>query len=383
MSALQQHLCLNRANFAINPKQSFDDAELFFGQSRNKEIIKKIETGYLAGYIPRIYLYGNYGTGKTHLLYHLKHHFDNHKEPINVLAIVVQMQVETKSRYQTLHKKMLEAIGIEVMKDAYLSYAAQLGLDREAKLHELFPEANTYTAMQLLPSGKMLQTLSWRWLSGEKLSNADLQNLGVTSNLDDTGELVAVLVHIGELFKRTGRHLLFLVDESEGLHVVTQEDARRSWHDAFRRLSDQQDNQSIGWILTFYTVMANEPPPFMMEADIVTRLGREGMVTLDPLAPVEVRKFLFDLLAAFIDRDCAKERIAEQSLATTAELFPFTESGLDAFIAHAETAPELMIPRVILKAVTALALEALREGHAVFDADLVEAVVPQEFADLT
>ncbi|MCZ7577050.1 MAG: hypothetical protein M5U18_08440 [Dehalococcoidia bacterium] len=383
MPTLKEILCLNRPNFAINPKQSFDDAQLFFGQAQNKEIISNIETGYMAGYLPRIYLFGNYGTGKTHLLYHLKHHFDNVKTPFDVMAYVVTVESDSRTRYQSLHKKLLDAVGLKAVTDAFNDYTMGLGADREAKLRELFPENNTLTAMRLLQAGQMLQTLAWRWLSGEKLSNAELGNLGITSNLQESGDLVDALVHVGELFKRTDRHLFFMVDESESLQVVSNRDSQRSWHDAFRRLADHQDNQSIGWMLTFYTTMANEAPEFMLEGDITTRLGREGQVTLEPLAPVEVKRFLGDLLEAFIDRDCAKERIQSEGLPTTPALFPFTQDGFDAFVDQAQAAPELAIPRVILKAVTALALEALRTGRTIFDASLVEEVVPQEFSDLS
>src|SRR3954454_2370045 len=99
MTSLQSQLCLTRPNFQINPKQSFEDAKLYFGQNRNTQIIQDIVTGYMAGYVPRRYVLGNYGTGKTHLLYHLKHHFEQEDQEHGVVPVVVQIEAEGKTRF--------------------------------------------------------------------------------------------------------------------------------------------------------------------------------------------------------------------------------------------------------------------------------------------
>lgn len=380
LQTLQDYLCLNRPNFQINPKQSFDDASLYFGKARNDEIINDIETGYLAGYVPRIYIFGNYGSGKTHLLYHLKHHFDRAEGPMKVIPLVVQVEAESRTRYQPLHKRFMEAIGIERVQRAYLDWRFA-GDDPDARLLALFGP-NTYTVMQLLNAGPAMAPLAWRWLCGEKLSTKEQADLGVTSAPSDTGELVELLVTIGELFKKIGQHLLFLVDESESLHNVTNADAQSSWHEAFRRLADANDNQAIGWILTFYATDYAEAPQFMLQGDITTRLGKGGQIVLEPLVPVEVKGFLSDLLKAFVDRNCATKIIAEDNLPTTVATYPFTEEGFSAFVDHAGAAQENAIPRTILRALTACALEALRKKRRVLDRELVDLTVPSEFAEL-
>ena len=112
--------------------------------------------------------------------------------------------------------------------------------------------------------------------------------------LVETGDLVDVLVTVGELFKRIGQHILFLVDEGENLHAVSNADAQRSWHDAFRRLADQNDNQSLGWIMTFYETIHEGAPPFMFEGDITSVLqnqlidGRDSIKTVG-MVPYDFR----------------------------------------------------------------------------------------------
>jgi hypothetical protein len=381
MNSLQEQLCLNRPNFQINPKQSFDDARLYFGRDQDQKIAQDIQTGYMAGYVPRIYMFGNYGTGKTHLLYHLKHQFAQGDTAVKIAPYVVQIEAETRTRYQALHKRLLDAVGIEALEKAYLDYGFASGGERERRFRELFEDPNVYQVMQLLPTGTANKILAWRWLTGERLSPAEQKDLGVTSVLTETGDLVQLLVTVGQLFKRTGQNLLFLIDEAEGLHNVSNEDAQGSWHDAFRRLSDPNDNQSVGWILAFYETLHNDAPKFMMLADITTRLGKGGQVRLDPMKPVEVRAFLLDLLKAFVDRKCVEMLISSPNTKTTVDFYPFTESGLKAFIEHSGAAPEKAIPRTILSALTSCALEALRRNTRIFDADLVNDVVPAEFVD--
>jgi hypothetical protein len=381
VKTLQDHFCLNRENFQINPKQSIQDALLFFGKDRNKTLIERIVRGYRAGYVPRIYLFGNYGTGKTHLLYHLKHHFDTSPDE-GVIAIVVQVEAESRTRFQSLHKRLLDGIGTDRLEKAYQDYALAVGLEhRETKFGELFSDPNLYKVIQLIQTGPAMKNLAWRWLTGERLSAAEQSQLGVTRSLLETGELVDVLVAIGELFKRTDHRLLFLIDEGEALHNVSNADSQSSWHDAFRRLADTNDNQSVGWILAIYTTLNSDAPRFVIEADIMTRLARAGQIQLDPLGTVEVRQFLTDLLNAFVDKDCASQRLTAAK-APSAKLYPFADAALEAFVGHAAQAPESAIPRVILKALTACALEALEADAVVIDVATVDRVAPAEFAEV-
>jgi hypothetical protein len=380
LKTLQELLCLNRPNFQINPKQSFDDAKLYFGRNQNEKLIGSILTGYMAGYVPRIYLFGNYGTGKTHLLYHLKHYFDNNDDNLKVLPVVVQIEAEGRTRYQALHKRLIDGIGIELLEKTYQDYGYQPG-DRDARYRELFSDPNLYQAMQVMQAGPANKTLSWRWLTGERLSPNEMSLLGVRSLLTDTGDFVDVLVTIGELFRRTGSHLLFLIDEMEALHNVSNEDAQRSWHDAFRRLASDDDNQSVGWIAAFYQTVHDQPPQFMLEEDIMTRIGQAGRVELAPLAPVEVKSFLTDLLTAFVDKDCAAATLRDLKLPEDTSLYPFTNKGLEAFIEHSKAAPQNAIPRTILKALTGCGLEAIRRKQRVLDPPLIDEVVPLAFSE--
>ncbi len=383
MNTLQTQFSLKRPNFQINPKQSIEDARLFFGADRNEEIIEKIKLGYMAGYVPRHYLFGDYGTGKTHLIYHIKHYFERLHSEIAVVPLVVSMEAESKTRYQALHRRLLDAITIDAIEHAYVNYSLELrqdGEDREERFKELFRSANVYNVMQLLATGPANKLVAWRWLTGERLSSSEQDQIGVTGSLVETGDLVDLLVTIGDLFKRVGTNLLFLVDESEVLHNVNNADAQNSWHDAFRRLADSNDNQSVGWILTFYTTMQDEVPRFMFEGDITTRLGNEGIVRLEALETVQVRTFLTELLGEFVDGKQGVERAASLGLDVQEDSYPFTADAFEAFVEHASAMQHNAIPRTILRALTSCALESLSRDSIVIDRDTVDQITPAEFS---
>ena len=383
MNTLQNQFSLKRQNFQINPKQSNQDAKLFFGAQRNEEIIRKIKLGYMAGYVPRYYLLGNYGTGKTHLIYHIKHHFERVDPDINVVPLVVSMEAESRTRYQALHRRLLDAISIDLIEEAYVEYSLHLreqGQDREERFKELFRNASVDNVMRLLATGPANKLVAWRWLTGEKVSSSEQDQIGVTGSLADTGELVDLLVTIGDLFKRVGKSLLFLIDESESLHSVSNADAQSSWHDAFRRLADSNDNQSIGWILTFYTTMQDEPPTFMFEGDITTRIGNEGIVVLEALETVEVESFLNELLTEFVNGEEGVERSAAIGADVTDSTYPFTVDAFRAFVEHASAMQHNAIPRTILRALTSCAIDALSNDSIVIDRETVDKIAPTEFS---
>ena len=379
MNTLQAHFSLTRANFQLNPKQSAPDRTLFFGDQEHMNLIENIETSYLGGDVPRYYLFGQYGTGKTHLLYYIKHHFATQTTIQPILPLVVQVEAQGNTRYQSLHRRFMDAITPKRLSDAYSQFRSaypDFG-NRERRVAELFPDEDTRRALHFLEPGPA-QAIAWKWLTGEHLSNSEQQSIGVVGAVSETGELVELLVSVGELFKHVGTRLLFLIDESEALHNVNNNDAMRSWHDAFRRLSGE-DNRSIGWILTFYASDHEETPGFMREGDILDRLGDRGIIIREPLQELEVKKFLRDLLEAFVDHDAAAARSEAQGVMTDRETYPFTPEGHRTFLREAAAIPDRAVPRTIIRALTSCAIEALRRDEPLISEGIVDAKAPQEF----
>ena len=322
---------------------------------------------------------GNYGSGKTHLLYYLKHYFESDNAPIPVKPLVVQLEAASTTKFQALHRRFLDAISPKALSDAYSQFRSHYPdfEEREAALAEMFQSDDARRALHFLEPGPA-QAVAWKWLMGERLSGPEQNSIGVIGGMGETGDLIELLVSIGELFRRIGQNLLFLIDESESLHNVSNNDAQRSWHDALRRLAGE-DNRSIGWIMTFYANDKDEQPMFVREGDILDRLGDRGILVREPLVPLELEKFLEDLLDAFVDQEVAKSKIADEKLDVDLEHFPFTRAGFETFLEEASAAPETTIPRTIIRALTSCAVESLRQKTPVIDDQIVAAKAPQEF----
>lgn len=380
VSTLQEHFNLNRASFQLNPKVSAEDRKLFFGSDFNIERIRDIENSYLAGEVPRFYMYGTYGTGKTHLLYHLKDHFERNSDPVQVLPLIVQVEALGSTRFHSLHRRMLDAVSMDRLAHALGRFQASIAdyAEMQLKFATLFPNENQRNAMAMLRSTQANRTLAWKWLAGERLSASEQQVLAVTTSQLETGELVELLVAIGELFILGGERLLFLIDEAESLHNVTNGDAQTSWHDAFRRLAGE-DNHSVGWILAFYETPTQTPPGFMTQGDILDRLGDRGVMRLEALPQLVLRKFLSDLLTDFVITERAVAAIKKHGLDTEVGVYPFTRDGFEAFLDEAKNDPDRAIPRTIIRAVTSCAIEALRKGQDGIGPETVREKAPAEF----
>jgi hypothetical protein len=379
MATLQDHFCLTRPNFQLNPKQTATDRTIFFGDEEHTRLIEEIDSSYLGGDVPKYYMWGNYGTGKTHLLYYLKHYYENNHDVAAVVPLVVQMEAQSNTRYQSLHRRFLDALTPGKLSNAYSQFRARFVdfEEREAAVTEIFPAEDARRALHFLEPGPA-QAIAWKWLTGERLNNSEQASIGVVGGARETGDLIELLVQIGDLFQRTGENLLFLIDESESLHNVSNDDAQTSWHDALRRLAGE-DNRSIGWIMTFYATDNDEPPAFTRHGDILDRLGDRGIIVRDPLEPTKVEKFLGDLFLAFVDQEQLASKMSEQDMGTDAEHYPFTEAAYEVFLGEAKDNPDRAIPRTIIRALTSCAIEALKQGELVITADIVASRAPQEF----
>lgn len=368
--------------FLSRPEKGFDvapwdpeDASIYFGDQRlNRELAGRIEAGYATGRPPKIYLRGRWGAGKTHHLYHLKHIMESTGvgSITNFIAPYIQIECDDDTRFQYLHKKILNAIGIVKVKKAVADFLMAAGSEREAEQKRLFDKSNLIIATQVLSIGD--DQLAWKWLCGETLSAGELRTLNVTTNLEDTAELVEVLFRIGRLLKETdGAHVLIFIDEGEGLHNVRKPNAQASWHDGMKNLADNMNN-SIGFILSLYVDHSNETPEFVSEDDIIRRIGQRNMVDLDPYSePGEIEPFLKDLLESRIRLD----EIDVWPGDTSRDTFPFAPDARDLFVHELLAGAVSATPSKIIEGVSECAWEAHTRGEPFINVDVVQEVMPR------
>lgn len=366
------HLTHPSKAFEILPWEP-EDAKAYFGDRQlNKDLENRIERGYTMGKPPKIYLLGRWGSGKTHHLYHLQYVLQTTGVGSITTFIAPYIQIECKddTSYSYLHRKMMDTLGLKTVKSAISTFLMGLGPDRAAGQKAIFGSDNLIIATQVLSIGD--EQLAWKWLCGETLSGSELKSLNVTSNLQDTSELVDVLVRIGRLLADQGQKLIYFIDEGESLKNITKPNAQRSWHDGIKNLADNS-NSSVGFIMAMFVDNANPTPEFITEDDIFRRLGTHNIVDLEPFTEsAEIVPFVRDLLEARIDFGS----ISEFPAGSTAASFPFTDDGFELFVQELASGAASATPSKVIEGVSECAWKAHTLEEEAISMTTVQDVMP-------
>lgn len=378
---LNEKFCLkgNRRNFSINFRVNHEDRAAYFGKSKiNDEIIEDIRERYIMGNQPKKYLYGQYGVGKSHTLFNIRYKLEENPETQEVAGYKVKccfIDAEFKERtsYNYLHEQMMEALTLERIREVVKEYVAKNASNLDDQLNNDFGDANIVRAIRALAYAGEPITL-WKWLCGGTLTPAELTSYSLTKNMNTVAEMYKVLIGITRLFVDNGTYHLFLLDEMEGLRNVRNQDCRESFHDAFRKLSDD-DNDVVGFIMSIYAVSDDTIPEFIYTEDIKNRLNRANIHHLEYLAQDDdVRVFLKDLFALVIDKDKQREKEDQKLIPEGLDYYPLSDEALDELVNLAVSAPTASLPRNFIAALNEGAVRAARrDSHIIDREDLVSA----------
>lgn len=379
---LNDRFCLkgDRRNFSINFRLNREDRAAYFGKHKiNEEIIQDIRERYMMGSQPKKFLFGQYGVGKTHTLFNIKYKLEESPEAqelteYKVKCCFIETEFKEKTNYNYLHAQMMEALTLEKVReviDEYLSKNAGPAL--ENKLRNDFGDANIARAIRALSFAGEPITL-WKWLCGGTLNASELTSLNLTKNMNTISEMYRVLAGIMRLFVEKGVYHLFLLDEMEGLTNIHNRDCQESFHDAFRRLADD-DNSVVGFIVSLYAMREEEIPEFVFREDIKTRLNMANIHLLEYLAhDDDVRQFLKDLFALVIDKNKKKQKENQGQIPPNLEFYPLTDEAIEEFVNLATGAPLASLPRNFISALNEGAVHAARRDSYVIDSeDLIPA----------
>ena len=372
---LNERFCLkgDRKNFTINFRINHEDRAAYFGKRKiNEEIIEDIRERYMMGNQPKKYVYGQYGVGKTHTLFNIKYKLEESPEAkaitdYQVKCCFIDAEFKEKTNYNYLHAQMMEALTLEKIREVIDEYLAKnAGPALEDKLRDDFGDANIARAIRALGYAGEPITL-WKWLCGGSLTAAELTSYNLTKNMDTISEMYRVLAGIVRLFVDKGIYYLFLLDEMEGLTNIRNQDCRESFHDAFRRLADD-DNSVVGFIVSIYAMQEEEMPDFVFREDIKTRLNKANIHHLEYLAhDDDVRQFLKDLFELVIDDDKKQKREKHGQIPSEMKFFPLTDEAMEELVNLAISAPTASLPRNFISALNEGAVHAARRDSYVID----------------
>ncbi len=384
----QDWFCLkNRATFTIDPKVNPDDAKLYFGREPLRERIRKqVSRAFIDPQVPKMMFHGAYGTGKTQTLYHMAWDMQANR-PASCKGqphvVHLDIEVQSKSSADSWHLQMTEALEMGTVQ-SWLQQLFAAVPNFDLQIAKLTPEANIQTAFKELRGGGDLAFNAWRWLTGQKLSSGELQEIKVTRVLGDVGvgDLVSATIALGNLARAVGRELIFFMDEMEGLRNVKQGDAAESWHDYLRKLSDNS-NSSVGFVLGFFSVTLDDAPQVLIRGDIRSRIGPQNLIELETLAaPANVKSFVEDMLKFLIDHEKADKLIKAEGLTSSLKTYPFTSSAFDLMCDYACQDPAKSTPRNIIRMINECAITAWDATPAkkrVIDDTIVNDIAPVVF----
>lgn len=377
--------CLNnRETFTIDPKVNPTDARFYFGRDPLRDRMKKqISRAFIDPQVPKMMIYGAYGSGKTQTLYYLAHELVTNT-PASCKgkphSVHVDIEVQSKSMAEQWHLQMMEALGMGTVQ-AWLQMLFSKSANFEQEVDKLGSDPNIAMAFKQLRGGGDLAFNAWRWLTGQKLAPKELVEIKVTRSLVDVGvgDMVAALQAIGNLARSIGACLIFFIDEMEELINIKQGDAAESWHQYTRKLADNS-NSSVGFVIGFKAVTVDEAPKMLVREDILSRISRANMVELETLsAPANVKTFVEEMLAHLVEQSKADKLIQKEKLPSTTLTYPFTATAFDLLCDYACQDAIKSTPRNIIRTINECAIAAWDAKRMVIDDDIVNEIAPVVF----
>jgi hypothetical protein len=340
----------DRKTLMLTPEK---DASLFLANpSLQKNIYSAVDEAFLREESPKILLHGPYGSGKTHILYHLKNHIEEKYGEVCCFYIKLNGVFNSKSTYQDLHQEIFRTIGhpqIVLWLEAYLKkherreLSALMGDELAHALILLSEREKT-----LLPGEAGWDSnakLAWKWLLGLKLLAGEKKEADLPFQLFEGGTstrlAIQLLLSLGKILSEIDKKMVLLFDEVEHIQEIRSRDGQASFFAPFRELADH-DNSYIGFVLAHY--LPELSGTFLSRQDFKSRIGDATFDISEETSIESLKHFLSRLLDEFILEDVRKK---EKS-------YPFfDEKAFHAFFEELEKYSKhldlLVTPRFLLK----------------------------------
>ncbi len=382
MESFSNWFCLNsRSNFTIDAQINQSDAQYYFGRHDTKlRLQKQVRRAFIDPGVPKMMIYGPYGSGKTQTLFYLYHFLQNEVQVIDGSRphlVYIPVEMQERSKASNLHMQLMQALGKETV-SGWVRKLFETSPNLDAALNQLTSDVNVAIALRELRAPGEASFAAWRWLTCQGLAAKDLSQLGLTADLSTSGskDMAEALVAVGHLAKKVNQVLIFLIDEMESLQNVRAGDAAESIHLYVRNLAEKK-NSFVGFLIGFKADVPDDAPEILRRSDVMSRVGNQNFLDIPPLPAVsDVKTFMKELLKNLTDEEKVKARIAESGLDTEVGMFPFDSVAFEQLADYATQDITRALPRNIINAINECAIQAWDEEKALIDATIVDAVAP-------
>lgn len=381
----KEWFCLkNRESFTIDPKITSTDARFYFGREEIKNRLKAhLRRSFVEPGVPKMVLYGSFGSGKTQTLFYLNYYLQN-EQPEACIQVPktfhLDLEMHSKSDHKNWHLQLMETLGKKTVSE-WIDSLFDRTQNLDSELLDIFRNVNMVEAAKNLRVGGDIGLLSWRWFCGYELRQNELERLNVTRSLGDlgAGDMVNALIGIGRLAERNNEKIIFLMDEAEQFKNVRTGDATESLHNYLRRLSEPS-NSTIGFIIASYALTLDDMAELLVRADVRTRIGENNFIEIPPLPSIrDVQIFLKELLNELIKKNEAKIKIQSNSIDISSDTYPFTSDAFNMLCEFASQDPTKALPRNLIRAVNDCAISAWDEKKLIIDSNIVNEIAPLIF----
>jgi hypothetical protein len=375
MKTLKEWFCLKegRDNFKLRVRE---DANLIFchDDEIHNEIIGSIERRFAANEPIKMLIYGDWGVGKTHAAHHINWWLGQHKDTYPAKTIMVEVgDLERRSRFDSLVRPLLDAMGMEFLVELAGDYQAKKGNTVRALKDASVPEyvATTIAKFNLAVKGSTPPPVvsdALQILQGRK-PGAGFASNGLGFQISESRDLFYVLYAIGEMYRAVhGHRILFVADEAARLDEVSNDEATLAHWIAVNRDIFDDKNNSFGFIYTL-TGKADRLPEAIWHPQIQNRLGQNSF-ELRTLAKPDVEQFLERLVNELVDRSKVQALVADGSIDSSKfdmNSYPFERQAHTDFVEFFQRTQENAKPRDICDRLDLVGFVAIKSNSRLID----------------
>jgi hypothetical protein len=398
--SLKGYFHLTRDAFDISPKE---DADVYFGfRPLQDRILNRLREDFVQQrHVPKFFIGGRYGGGKTHTLSHIRYVLTHDSEFVQDFPteplLTEAPPLSRKDSWRKMHEHLLDEIGRPLIKSAVQAVmttpnftgdvVADLRTAGALRFGDTSLQNSQAQIFRNLLFGGLQETISWEWLKGKQLTIDQASTLNTETNLTEPSDYVAALLNVAALvWAGLTKKIVILLDEAEMIRSITNPDSHQEFVWAFRRLVEDE-NDVLGLVVGYQQEGGMEAAPAVFADDaIVTRVGGlSGFIDLSDLVAEagDVKDFVIAVLARLVDQVAAKATIDAEELPTEPEMFPFTPEAIERIAQHITEDPDRKSPREIKNLLASAVVSAWLKGRntggvQLVDSDLLESVLYPE-----
>jgi hypothetical protein len=378
MPSMREYYKLKRDAFSINPKR--DSGVYFGGANINGRIRERLQTDFLEERaVPKFFIFGQYGAGKSHTLGHIKHvleqdaAFQHYPSEVRLTELP---PLRPKDTWEKIHGQLVDELGRDLIRTAAKALIRKAPDGVEAD--EYFSEHGVAfgdTALrnsqakiyQALLFGGRQETVAWEWLKGRPLSKDEKSTLGVETDLNGPMNYLNALLNLATLIHRgLEKKVVILVDEAEAFRSVTEPGSVDEFTIMIRKLMDN-DNDVLGMVFAFQAEGGMEDAPEMLtEQSVARRVGHDaGYIDLTMLVSEQndVRDFITEVLQYLVDQEAAKQLLDAENVDLDPAMFPFTVEAIETLAQYVMEEPGRQVPSQIISKMSSAVARAYISGQ--------------------